>query len=96
MTRALIPSGAHIILLHGSHILLLRRSSSVPNWPGHWCFPGGKVDEGELFREAAIRETLEETGVTIDPDTIEEEFLINARYVNGTRMYYFGLVTDWI
>ena len=28
-------------------------------------FPGGKAEEGETIEEAAIRETIEETGVTI-------------------------------
>ena len=30
--------------------------------------PGGKVDLGETFRQAAIRECQEETGITVHPD----------------------------
>ncbi len=35
-----------------------------PDWPGI-CFPGGHVEPGEPFTTAAIRETWEETGLTI-------------------------------
>lgn len=35
-----------------------------PDWPGV-CFPGGHVEAGEAFTDAAIRETQEETGLTI-------------------------------
>ena len=30
---------------------------------GDWTFPKGKLDEGETFEQAAIREVLEETGM---------------------------------
>ncbi len=32
-----------------------------------WEFTGGKVDPGEIARDAAVRETLEETGLLIQP-----------------------------
>lgn len=44
-------------------IALLRRSIE-PGY-GKWVFPGGYVDRGETLEAAAIRETLEEVGVTV-------------------------------
>lgn len=44
---------------------LLVENRTDPSWPGV-CFPGGHVEPGEAFTEAAVRETREETGLTIE------------------------------
>lgn len=46
----------------GENILVLNRVKN--DWPG-LTFPGGHVEEYELFSEAVIREMKEETGLTI-------------------------------
>lgn len=46
-------------------VLLLKRSMESKGNPGKWDLPGGKVEEGETFDKAAIRETLEETGLNV-------------------------------
>jgi 8-oxo-dGTP diphosphatase len=46
--------------------LLLQRSLKSKGWPGHWEFPGGKVDPGEEVSSALKREFLEETGFEIE------------------------------
>jgi 8-oxo-dGTP pyrophosphatase MutT (NUDIX family) len=42
--------------------LLLKRADDESNYPGTWAFPGGKLDEGEDFEDAALREAREECG----------------------------------
>ena len=47
-------------------ILLIKRHSKSRNEGQKWEFPGGKVDEGEFFEEALIREFKEETNLDVD------------------------------
>ena len=42
------------------HIIFELRSMNLNTQPGEISFPGGKLEEGESFKEAAIRETIEE------------------------------------
>lgn len=50
------------IVTSGEGVLLCRRHDGKPEW----SFPGGEWEDGESSQECAIRETAEETGLTID------------------------------
>jgi len=50
-----------IIELAGGVVLIERK-----NPPHGWALPGGFVDYGESLEEAAAREALEETGLTVE------------------------------
>ncbi len=50
------------------HIWLLRRN--IEPSLGRWTFPGGYVDLGESVKEAAIRETREETLLEVRIDSL--------------------------
>jgi 8-oxo-dGTP diphosphatase len=47
---------------HEPHVLLIERGHDP--FAGHLALPGGYVEPGETFRQAAARELQEETGVT--------------------------------
>ena len=47
---------------HGNKYLLLKRSEQNSS-SGQWTFPGGKIEEGETPKEAALRELEEETNL---------------------------------
>lgn len=53
-----------LIMVENEQGQLLVEDRKDPDWPGI-CFPGGHVEPGEAFTTAAIRETYEETGLTI-------------------------------
>ncbi len=51
-------------------ILILKRSTDSKTNPGKWELPGGKVDQGESFDQALIREVCEETQLKISLDHV--------------------------
>ena len=53
-----------LCMVYDDHGNILVENRKDPDWPGV-CFPGGHVEHGESFTEAAIRETFEETGLTV-------------------------------
>lgn len=66
-----IGAGIGVILEKGGKILLGRRhpdpdkAGSAFRSAGEWSLPGGKLEWGESFEEGAVRETKEETGITV-------------------------------
>jgi 8-oxo-dGTP pyrophosphatase MutT (NUDIX family) len=50
-------------------VVLTRRSWGLRSHTGEVSFPGGRVDDGETVREAALREAREE--ISLDPSTVE-------------------------
>ena len=58
-----MTQGAFAAVLKGDQILLVKPHERESNYSGHWNFPGGVVEAGELPEAGAEREVLEETGV---------------------------------
>lgn len=80
-------TAADACVIQSGHVLLVRRGQ-MPG-EGLWALPGGHVEMHESFREAAIRELLEETGIDIPGPALRlairgEKFLDNPW--RSTRM----------
>jgi 8-oxo-dGTP pyrophosphatase MutT (NUDIX family) len=56
--NSLVPSVNVVVVNAEGSILMIRRTDN-----GNWALPGGAIDLGESVVQAAVRETLEETGI---------------------------------
>ena len=73
------------ILDDKNHLLLGLRKSSHGN--GMWCPPGGHLEYGESFEKAAQRETLEETGLTVETKDISLMGITNDFFTESGKHY---------
>ncbi|MFH8410673.1 NUDIX hydrolase [Streptomyces sp. NPDC018019] len=58
------PGVAAAVIVHSGRVLLIRRR--VPEGDLVWQFPADAIEKGESAEQAAVRETLEETGLTVE------------------------------
>ncbi len=59
--NSLIPAASAVVTDAEGRILMTRRSDN-----SLWTIPGGAMEPGEAIAETAIREVLEETGITVE------------------------------
>ncbi|MFC3927266.1 NUDIX hydrolase [Streptococcus caprae] len=85
---------AHALIQHEGNYLLIKRSTikrGKPNvYPEFFDIPGGGVERFETPREAAVRESLEETGLPVLLDRLlhEDSQLDKAKGIVFTRLVY--------
>ncbi|PVY86931.1 NUDIX hydrolase [Pantoea ananatis] len=81
---------ARLLILNASHNLLLFRFVHTQDaLAGHayWATPGGGVEEGESFEQAALRELYEETGIRRnDPGPSRRERCFVMALPSGERV----------
>lgn len=64
MSRASRPAARILLIDPAGRVLLFRFDPD--DRPPFWCTPGGALEPGESYAEAAVRELFEETGITAD------------------------------
>lgn len=85
---------AHALIKIDGKYLIIRRTKikrGKPNsLPEYWDIPGGMVEEGEMPKDAAIRETKEEVNldITIGPILHEDSNYDKEKGIVFTRIVY--------
>ncbi|MGN0063198.1 MAG: NUDIX domain-containing protein [Nocardioides sp.] len=78
---------AGVLLTDPAERLLLQERDEHPAIdPERWGLPGGHVDPGETYADAAVRELEEETGVRLPDGALRlwREFVVDHRAAHGT------------
>jgi 8-oxo-dGTP diphosphatase len=82
--------GVGAIIIEGDRVALVKRGH--PPLQGKWSIPGGVLEVGETLRKAAIREALEETGLTIEPGELLGVFERVLPDEQGRMKYHYVLI----
>ena len=87
-TRPIVGVGT--VVIRNDQILLIRRSK--PPKADAWSLPGGAQELGETLEDAAIRETLEETGLEVKILGLLDVVDFIDRDATGAPLYHYSLV----
>ena len=71
-TGRFVRDSARSIIIRGNRVAMLYNRKY-----GYYKFPGGGIEDGESPVEAMIRETREEAGFIVVPDTVKEYGLVH-------------------
>ncbi len=82
--------GVGAVIIDGDRVVLIRRGHAPA--AGEWSIPGGLLEIGETLREAAAREALEETGLTVHPAELLGVFERVIRDADERTRYHYVLI----
>lgn len=87
---------SYLILIKDGEVLLSRRANTGYR-DGSYSLPAGKVEAGETFTEALVREVKEEIGITLDPKMTEVTHIMHRKSdADGSdRIDIFFTVKGW-
>lgn len=82
--------GVGAVVREAGRVLLVKRAR--PPAQGEWAIPGGRLRFGETLQQAAERELLEETGITIKAGEPIFTFETIERDDHGNILFHYVIV----
>ncbi len=86
-----VPAVA-VMVRRGDAVLMIKRGKEPKK--GTWTVPGGSIEPGEAIFQAAKREVMEETGLSVQP--LEAFTAVDAIYHDGRGRLRFHYVIIYI
>jgi 8-oxo-dGTP diphosphatase len=77
-------------IFHEGKVLLINKKTGLGN--GMINAPGGRIEDLETAREAAVRETIEETGIT--PLNLREVGILDFQFIDGYALKGYVFFAD--
>jgi 8-oxo-dGTP pyrophosphatase MutT (NUDIX family) len=77
----------------GAAFVLCRRGSKLRAHARQWALPGGRIDQGESVIDAALRETHEEVGLSLDETCVVgmlDDYVTRSGYVMTPVVLWAG------
>ncbi len=75
-------------------VLILKRSTDSKTNPGKWELPGGKVDQGESFDQALVREVFEETQLNVSLEHVVGVSEQNLHVIRAIHIIMSGEIIE--
>lgn len=82
--------GVGAVVFHNNKVLLIKRRH--PPCQDEWAIPGGKIKPGETLQQAAEREILEETGITIKAGKVIYAFDLIVKDSDESLRFHYVIV----
>ncbi len=89
------PYIASYVIIHQDKKIAFVLRENTPWMNGYYGLPSGKVEKGETYTEAAIREAKEETGVKIQPKDLDQLLVLHRKEPEMTWVDIFFEAKTW-